>query len=354
MKQIDIDLRDNSYSIYIENNILDNLGKYLKVNFSNSKLAIITDSNLNRFYGEKINQSLTKEGFNVDIFEVKPGEDSKSIEILLPLYEFLSNAKINRGDLILTLGGGVVGDLGGFVASTYLRGVPYIQLPTSLLAQVDSSIGGKVAVNLPWGKNLVGSFYHPKAVFIDPALLKTLDIRFLHDGLGEVIKYGFIKDINIINNLVSFENDIQLLNNIEEIIYMCCNIKKTIVEADEKDFGERMILNFGHTIGHAIEKYYDYKKYTHGEAVGIGMVYITRRSEELGITEKGTAILIEELLKKYNLPYELNDVDLFDFLKTIELDKKNTGKEINLILLKKKGEGFIKKIEFKDIENYIG
>jgi 3-dehydroquinate synthase len=353
MKILEMNLRENSYSIYIERNILGRIVEYLSENYSSKKIAIITDSNLEKLYVENLKKVIEEKGFKIKVISVKPGEESKSIDTLKEVYNELSKFKLGREDLIITFGGGVVGDLGGFAASTYLRGVPYIQVPTSLLAQVDSSIGGKVAVDLPWGKNLVGSFYHPKAVFIDPELLKTLNKRFLHDGLAEVIKYGCIRDESIINQLMNYTNDEEFLENIDSIIFKCCSIKKSVVESDEKDFGERMLLNFGHTLGHAVEKYFDYKKYTHGEAVAIGMAEITRKSEKLHITEKGASKYIEEVLKKYELPYKTPSMNREDAFNTILLDKKSSGENISLILLKKIGEGFIKKVRFSELEDYI-
>lgn len=325
MKILEVKLKDKNYNIYIEKNILKQVGKYLSEAYKGRKIAVITDYNLEKLYGNTIRNVLEESGFNVNIISIKPGEESKSIDTLQEVYKKLCEFKIVRKDLIIALGGGVVGDLSGFAASTYLRGIPYIQIPTSLLAQVDSSVGGKVAVDLPWGKNLVGSFYHPDAVFIDPEVLKTLDKRFFYDGLAEVIKYGFIRDKAIIDKLMGYKNDEELLENIEDIIYTCCNIKKTIVEADEKDFGDRMLLNFGHTLGHAVEKYFNFKDYTHGEAVAIGMVQITKKSEELQITEKGAAECIIQVLKKYNLPYEMPLMDREAVIDTLTLDKKNIG-----------------------------
>jgi 3-dehydroquinate synthase len=353
MKTLRLNLKDNSYNIYFEKDIILKVGQYLMENYNNKKIAIITDDNLEKLYAVELSKSIKELGFEAKIISVKPGEESKSFDTLQEVYKELSKSKFGRLDLIITLGGGVIGDLGGFAASTYLRGVDYVQIPTSLLAQVDSSIGGKVAVDLPWGKNLVGSFYHPKAVFIDTELLKTLNRRFLHDGLAEVIKYGFIKDETIVKELLKFNNDEELLNNIEEIIYKCCSIKKAIVEKDEKDFGERMLLNFGHTLGHAVERYFEYKKYSHGEAVAIGMVGITRKSEVLFLSEKGTSKLLEDILKKYNLPVEVPVMDRNRVLDAIVLDKKSSGENINLIILKKVGEGIIKKVPISEIEDYI-
>lgn len=353
MRTLEIMLKDTSYNIYIKKNILHEIGDYLISNFNNRRIVIITDTNCERLYADTLSKELQEKGYETGIITITPGEESKNIDTLQQVYKELSTFKIGRQDLIIAFGGGVVGDLAGFAASTYLRGVDYVQIPTSLLAQVDSSIGGKVAVDLPFGKNLVGSFYHPKAVFIDAEVLKTLGTRFLHDGLAEVIKYGFIKDETIIYDLLNYKNDDELLQNIEDIIYKCCSIKKSVVEADEKDFGERMLLNFGHTLGHAIEKYFNYKKYSHGEAVAIGMAEITKNSEKLCITQKGTYKLLEDILKKFELPYEAPEMERDQILETIVLDKKNSGNGISLILLDKIGVGFIKKIPISEIDNYI-
>ncbi|RKD26533.1 3-dehydroquinate synthase [Caminicella sporogenes DSM 14501] len=350
---LDVNLVHKSYSIYIKKGIIRDIGRKLRKIYKNEKIAVITDSNVEKIYGKNIEDNLKRNGFLIEKIVVKSGEESKSLEVLKYIYDRLLDFEINRGDLILTFGGGVVGDLGGFAASTLLRGIPYVQVPTSLLAQIDSSIGGKVAVNLSRGKNLVGSFYHPEAVFIDPVLLETLEKRFLYDGMAEVIKYGCIRDRKLFKNLLKYNTEKELFDNIEEIIYSCCSIKKEIVENDEKDKGERMLLNFGHTLGHAVEKYFKYEKYTHGEAVAIGMYNITRRSEEQGMTEKGTANLIKEILNKYYLPYKMPDMDKEEIIKTINLDKKNKGSEMNIVLLKKIGESYIKKIKKIDVKKYF-
>lgn len=353
MKILNVKHRNGNYNIYINKNIFGEFGKYLKENFKDKKVAVITDSNIEGLYGKALNEIIRENGFTIKFITIKPGEESKSFDTLQEVYKGLSDFKLKREDLIITFGGGVVGDLGGFAAATYLRGVKYIQMPTSLLAQVDSSVGGKVAVDLPWGKNLAGSFYQPEAVFIDPELLKTLDKRYLHDGLAEVIKYGFIKDRKIIDKLLQFKDDKELLENIESIIYTCCSIKKSVVEIDEKDFGERMLLNFGHTLGHAVEKYFKFKRYTHGEAVAIGMVCITRKSEEAGATETGTSKLIEKVLKKYELPCEMPEAEREEIFTAVTLDKKSSGEGIKLILLKTAGESFIKNVAINEMDYYI-
>lgn len=353
METLSLNLKDNNYNIYFKKNIIFNIVEYLKENHNNKKIVIITDENLKKLYAGELEGLIKESGFDTKTISVKPGEESKSFDTLQEIYRELSTFKLGRKDLIITCGGGVVGDLGGFAASTYLRGVDYIQVPTSLLAQVDSSIGGKVAVDLPWGKNLVGSFYHPRAVFIDAEFLKTLDVRFLHDGLAEVIKYGFIRDESIIHELMGFNDEEELLNNIEGIIYKCCSIKKEIVEKDEKDFGERMLLNFGHTLGHAVERYFEYRQYTHGEAVAIGMAQVTRKSEALGLTDNGTSKLLEAVLIKYMLPCKVPEMEKSKVLDTIVLDKKSSGDTINLIILRKLGQGVIKKVPISEIEAYI-
>lgn len=353
MQKIDINLLQNSYAIWIKRGIINNIGNEIKKIYQNKKIAIVTDTNVNKLYGKEIKDNLEENGFKVKMIIVNPGEESKSLDVLKYLYDELLDFKITRKDFMIALGGGVIGDLTGFAASTLLRGIPFIQIPTSLLAQIDSSIGGKVAINLQSGKNLIGSFYHPKAVYIDPNFLTTLNQRYLNDGMTEVIKYGCISDIDLLNKLAGFENKDSLLDNIEEIIRTCCCIKKEVVEKDEKDNGERMILNFGHTVGHSIEKCFNYKKYTHGEAVAIGMYNITKKSESLGITSEGSATIIQNLLVKYGLPYEFPDVNENEIINAIMLDKKADGENINIILLKKIGHAVIKKIKKEDINHYI-
>lgn len=353
MNSIIVELSHKTYPLYIKRGLINEIGIEIAKIYNGKKIAIITDENVNKLYGRTVEISLKTNNFNVKTFVLAPGEKSKSVDVLLKVYNDLLDFGLTRGDLIIALGGGVVGDLTGFAASTLLRGIPFVQIPTSLLAQVDSSIGGKVAVDLPKGKNLIGNFYHPEAVFIDPNVLKTLNKKFLHDGLAEVIKYGAIKDSGLFLNLENFKDDQDLLENIDEVIYKCCNIKKDVVEKDEKDTGDRMMLNFGHTLGHSIEQYFNYEKYTHGEAVGMGMYSITKRSEELGLTEPGSAERIKNILIKYNLPYEVLGLDKDKVLQAIGLDKKNDKDTINIILLKKIGVVFIKNINSSLMKDYI-
>ncbi|MDD6794285.1 MAG: 3-dehydroquinate synthase [Clostridiaceae bacterium] len=340
-KNLYVDLKENSYNIKIEKGLLNKIGKEIKSIYKGNKIFIITDDNVDEFYGEKVKNSLEGEGFIVRKLVMKAGEETKSFNSLPKIYKELLDFKLTRKELIITLGCGVIGDLGGFAAASYLRGVPFIQIPTSLLAQVDSSVGGKVAVDLPEGKNLVGAFYQPKAVFIDPEVLNTLSEKFYKDGMGEVIKYGCIKDKELFDKLDMLKSREEVMDHIEEIIYTCCNIKRIVVEKDEKDLGERMLLNFGHTLGHAIEKYYNFTGFSHGEAVSIGMYNISLISEAKGLTSKGTADRIKEILINYNLPYQVDINDNSSIIETISLDKKNMGNVLKVILLNNIGESMI-------------
>ncbi|CAM2078374.1 MAG: 3-dehydroquinate synthase [uncultured Clostridium sp.] len=340
--ELKVDLKDRSYPIIIEKGLINRVSEEIRKVYKGKKIFIITDDNVNKYYGGKISEELKKNDFEVKLLALKPGEETKNFNTLPIVYNELLDFNLTRSDLIIALGGGVIGDLAGFVASTYLRGVDFVQIPTSLLAQVDSSVGGKVAVDLDRGKNLVGSFYHPKCVLIDPEVLNTLDNRFFIDGMAEVIKYGCIKDKQFFDYLEKMENNQQLINNMEVVIHKCCDIKRQVVENDEKDKGERMLLNFGHTLGHAIEQYYNYTKYSHGEGVAIGMYVISKISEEKGLTKKGTSQRIKDILVKYNLPYEL-DVNIEETLEAINLDKKKLGNDLNVIILKEIGNSEIYK-----------
>ena len=334
MEDLVVNLGERSYPIIIKKGLIDETGIEIKKVFKGKKIFILSDKNVASYYGDKVKECLIKEGYNVRLMALEPGEETKSFNTLPSVYNELLDFKLTRSDLIITLGGGVIGDLGGFVASTFLRGVAFVQMPTSLLAQVDSSVGGKVAVDLEKGKNLVGSFYHPKLVLIDPNVLKTLSDRFFKDGMAEVIKYGCIKDREFFYFLKDLKTKEEVMNNIEKIIHTCCDIKRCVVENDEKDTGERMLLNFGHTLGHAVETYYNYSKFTHGEAVAIGMYEISKIAEAKGLTESGVAEDIKEILIQYGLPYEAPIKESSDILDTISLDKKNIGNVLKVILLK--------------------
>ncbi len=337
--KIDVNLGANSYSIYIENNLLSRAAEYIRTVFTGRRVMIISDDHVYPLYGEKLSKQLAS-GYECRPLVLPHGEATKDFQTLPGVYTALLDAKISRSDLIVALGGGVIGDLAGFAASSFLRGVKLIQIPTSLLAQVDSSVGGKVAVDLPQGKNLVGAFYQPSLVLIDPTVLDTLSSRFIHDGMGEVIKYGCIKDAGLFRILESHGSFEELKEDLPAIIHRCVDIKRVVVEHDQFDTGERMLLNFGHTLGHTIEQYYNYGRESHGEAVAIGMYQISKFAEKECLTAEGTSERILQVLRTYGLPRECG-VSLSELTKAIALDKKNLNNRLNLILLKEIGAGYI-------------
>ena len=342
MKTIRVNLSSNSYNISIDKGLLQEIGDILVQEKSPSKTLLITDKNIERVYGGIVSKSLSRKKFDVRLIALKPGEDQKTLDTALLLYDACFDHKLDRNSLIVALGGGVVGDISGFIAATFMRGIPFIQVPTSLLAQVDSSIGGKVAVNHPRGKNMIGSFYQPRAVFIDTDTLSTLPAVELVAGLVEVIKYGVIRDAELfafIEN--SLYNILQLNHNaLENIIATSCKIKANVVEEDEKEIHLRAILNYGHTIGHAIETVTNYTKYRHGEAVAMGMLYATRIAMEMGLTD--TTVLERQLslIKRLGLPLHTG-LKAEDIVKTLYSDKKVISGRLRFILPTKIGEVII-------------
>ncbi len=337
--KLTVNLGADSYPIYIENNILSQSISYIGEVFFGRKIMIISDDHVYPRYGELLTKQLAK-GYDCHHLILPHGEATKAFQTLPAVYTALLEAKISRSDLIIALGGGVIGDLAGFAASSFLRGVKLIQIPTSLLAQVDSSVGGKVAVDLPQGKNLVGAFYQPALVLIDPSVLDTLDERFIIDGMGEVIKYACIKDTELFGILESHRSFGELKKELPAIIKRCVDIKRVVVEHDQFDTGERMLLNFGHTLGHTIEQYYHYGRESHGEAVAIGMYQITRLAEEQGLSAPKTSERILKVLKAYGLPYECR-LPLKELLGAITLDKKNLNNKLNVVLLHDIGSSYI-------------
>lgn len=333
-----VELGPDSYPIYIEKHILEHASEYITDVCSGNKIMIISDDNVFPLYGDTLAKQLS-EHYECHTLVLPHGEPTKSFQTLPRLYGACLDAKLSRSDLIIALGGGVIGDLAGFAAATYLRGVSYVQIPTSLLAQVDSSVGGKVAVDLPQGKNLAGAFYQPSLVLIDPLVLDTLPERFIHDGMGEVIKYGCIKDSGLFGLLESRGSFEGLKDDLTEIIGRCVDIKRIVVEHDQFDTGERMLLNFGHTLAHSIEQYFHYERESHGEAVAIGMYQITKLAEEQGLTESGTASRIRNILESYGLPCE-SGLLLRELLGTLKLDKKNLGGKLNVVLLHQIGDSY--------------
>lgn len=346
MKTLNLKHSSGAYEILIEKGIFNNLNENIS-NIDYDNLFIITDQNVYDLYKEKIKKLDFKK-----IIKILPGEKSKSFETYKKVCNLLLSSNITRSDLIITLGGGVVGDLGGFVAATLLRGIKFVQVPTTLLSQVDSSIGGKVAINANGGKNLVGNFYQPVKVIIDPEFLLTLDFREIKSGLGELIKHSLIKDNKLFDSLLNYSNFDDLYKNIEDILYDSLKVKKDVVQKDEYDKSIRMILNFGHTIGHAIEKKLKVNEISHGEAVAIGMLEITKISEKKGLTKKNTSKKIYKILKQYG--FQIKSFEMNELVKYIKMDKKILNNKLNLILLKDIGKAYIKEIKLKRLENFLG
>lgn len=331
-----------SYPIKIEAGILDRVAEEVAAVYKNKRLVIITDANVNEHYGGQVQSALVHAGYTIKRIVLEPGEQTKSFDNLADIYSQLIDFGLTRSDLIIALGGGVIGDLAGFVAASYLRGISFIQIPTTLLAQVDSSVGGKVAVDLPQGKNLVGDFYHPELVLIDPNVLNTLEDSTFADGMAEVIKYGCIADSHFFRELQKYDGRSDIMSNIETIIEKCCRIKADMVQEDEKDIGKRMLLNFGHTTGHAIEVYYNYEKYTHGQAVAMGMVAMNSLTETQGWSAQGTTAEIINTLLEYDLPIQLeNTEDYKEIIPLIKNDKKNLNGQLNIVILNDLGSAKI-------------
>jgi len=342
MKKVDVRLGKSSYEIHIGPGILSGVGNQLKESGFSDKLIIITNPVVNRLYGEALEQNLTREGFKVAILQVPDGEEQKSLETAGRLYHELSNLYAERTTPILALGGGVIGDLAGFVAATYLRGVPLIQVPTTLLAQVDSSIGGKVAVNHGQLKNEIGAFYQPRLVVSDINTLRTLPPKELANGLAEVIKSAVVWDEEFFTYLEANLDRIKSRDNrvLEETVFRPAKIKAEIVEKDEGDLGLRNILNYGHTIGHAIESAAGFKV-GHGEAVAIGMLVAARISNRLGILDINEITRLKNLINRANLTAETPNLELDKIIQAVRHDKKILGGRVRFVLPRAIGDVFI-------------
>lgn len=346
-----------SYPIITGENLNCELAHLISEYYKQDKILLVTDDNVNELYGDSTVSLLEAAGFNITRYCLQPGEGAKNFSGLLKGYDLLVENKFQRDNLIMALGGGVVGDLAGFLAASYMRGIPLIQVPTTLLAQVDSSVGGKTAVNHASGKNLIGAFYQPQLVVIDIDYLRTLPLRELKTGIAEVIKHGLILDRDFFNFLRQHKDDIYNLHpqSVIHIVYRSCEMKADITIRDEKEQGVRALLNFGHTIAHALEAVTQYKKYTHGEAVAIGMRGAARLSAALGYLDTDDLDEIENVLDKYELPAGIGQMDIEAVYEAMSYDKKVKADKIRFILLKEIGEAFItedidKKLVMKILE----
>lgn len=337
-----------SYDIYIDSNILPMSGELIRKNSSSNRVAIITDDIVDGLYCSTVESSLKENGFDVIKFVFPNGEESKSHETLIKIYNFLSQNGITRSDILIALGGGVVGDITGYVAATYLRGLGFVQIPTTFLAQIDSSVGGKTGVNIDEGKNLVGAFYQPLCVICDTSTLSTLSEEIFADGVAEAVKYGMIESEELFDKMHE-ENIGSILN---EVIFECISIKRDIVELDELDKGERMKLNFGHTLGHAIEKYYNYRGITHGRAVAIGMCEFTKLAEKYGMCDNGVVDRLIACLERYSLPTS-TEINMDALAKLCMSDKKRDNDKINIVYCESIGKSTILPLTIEEFYKFL-
>lgn len=336
------------YDILIEGGLLDKAGELISKAVKGRRAAVITDDNVDALYAARLMRSLNDVGIDAQKFVFKHGEASKCHKTLIEIYDFLAENSFTRSDFIIALGGGVVGDTAGFAAATYMRGIDFVQIPTSLLAQVDSSVGGKTAVDISGGKNLVGAFYQPRLVICDTELLNTLMPEFFADGMAEVVKYGMIKS----EKLFKLLEDGDITANIAEIVKQCVEIKAQVVENDEREKGERMLLNFGHTLGHAIEKHYNYTGITHGCAVAIGMSVFTHIAQRKGLCAGGVAERLDALLKKCALP--ITDPTPMEILYEYSLhDKKHLASGMNIVLCSNIGESKTAAMSVEEYKDFL-
>lgn len=333
MKTLTVALPGREYDILIERGLLSQAGERVRAVLPKAqKLAVVTDSHVEPLYSGAVLAALEGAGFQCRLFVVPAGEESKNPSQLASLWEGFMDFSLTRTDAVIALGGGVVGDLAGFAAATVLRGVGLVQIPTTLLSQVDSSVGGKVAVDLAHGKNLAGAFYQPRLVLMDPDVLDTLPLPVFMDGMAEVVKYGCIWDRDFFNFLTARPDRQALTADIEHILYTCCDIKRQVVMEDELDTGLRMILNFGHTLGHAYELAGHYTQWSHGQGVAAGMCAAASLGVRLGITPRSVPAQIETALSALGLPTAI-PCSPEDYAAAIGLDKKGAGADITLILL---------------------
>lgn len=346
MKEVFIDLGQRSYKIVIGQGLMDRVGPLVAGLRTGRKVLMVTNPTVANLYASQVEESLAREGFDIVRAEVPDGEQYKTLQSAEMLYDRAFSAGLDRNCPVVALGGGVVGDLTGFVAATYMRGVPFVQIPTTLLAQVDSSVGGKVAVNHPKGKNIIGAFYQPAIVISDTDTLRTLDTREVRSGLAEVIKYGIIKDADFYAWLEQNIHGVLALEPaaMAYIIEQSCINKARVVEQDETEQGQRAILNLGHTVGHAIEALAGYGRYSHGEAVSIGTAVAARMAVNMGLLNEAEESRIIRLLKMSGLPLGIpGDIATTDIIDSIYGDKKTQDGEITFILPQRIGKAIIRK-----------
>ena len=334
------------YSVFVGNNILPQVGNSIKEACGGEIAALVTDDIVGGLYGETLDRSLAAAGYSTVKFVFPNGEKSKNMETYAALLCFLADSGLSRSDVIVALGGGVVGDLAGFAAATFMRGIPFVQIPTTVLSMVDSSVGGKTAVDLPAGKNLAGSFYQPNAVFCDVETLKTLPEDIFNDGCAEMIKHGIIQSAQLFDLLKE-----PIRHRMDDVIMKNITIKRDIVEVDEKETGLRRMLNLGHTIGHGIEKHSNYA-ISHGKSVAIGLVIASRGAYRLGVCDEICHLEIVDAVRRYNLPTE-TDISPEALLNAAWSDKKRSGQNIMLVLPERIGKCVVRNYGMYELEAFI-
>jgi len=343
--QIPLNKKENkSYKIIIKPGVFEEIAQDLKDNEYGKKYCIITDTKVKKLYGTKLQKSLSGKKIKSSIIAFPSGEKNKNLQTYEKILEKMIKEDYKRGDCIIALGGGVVGDIAGFVAATFLRGINFVQIPTTLLAMTDSSIGGKTGVNSEYGKNLIGAFYQPKKVYIDPLLLKTLPEKEFKNGMAEVIKHACIKDKALFKYLENSSDQIKKVKSkaVTKMLYMSCMVKANIVKKDVKEKKLRMLLNYGHTIGHGLEKISNYE-IPHGEAVAIGIHAINKLALRNQIISHKNVAAIKDLLTKYKLKTTIpRKLESRKILEVVKKDKKSVGKKLNLVFVTKIGKAVIR------------
>lgn len=355
MKILSVDTGKKQYPIYIDNNYDSLIDAFEKAGLTKRSVCIITDTNVAPFYIEKVTSVMEGHFAKVCCYVFDAGENSKNLETIMDFYKFFIDNQLDRKSVLVALGGGVAGDMCGFAAATYMRGIPFVQMPTTLLSQVDSSVGGKTGVDFMGNKNMVGAFYQPEFVYINTDTLKTLPYREVAAGIAEAVKYGYIIDSDFYEYFINNKEKIKALNSeaINNVIYCSCKAKAEVVSLDEKENGLRAILNFGHTFGHAIETLSDFNM-LHGECVAVGMVAGLYFSAERGMIDKSEINKCESLLEYFELPTRAKGYDTAAVHKQMYKDKKTNNGVINIVALKKIGQAYVDKTaDASEIENAI-
>jgi 3-dehydroquinate synthase len=347
MRNIRVTSSGGSYDVIVDTGLIGRIGSLVSSYLPKCHTAVITDSTVNRYYADSVMNSFRESGFDLCKFVFQPGENQKNLETVSKILEFLAKQQMTRSDLIIGLGGGICGDMAGFAAAIYLRGIRFIQVPTTLLAAVDSSVGGKTGVNLTAGKNLAGAFWQPSLVLCDPQVFATLSPELLADGMAESIKHGVLADRELFAMLANSDPN----ENWEDIVARNVEIKAGFVAEDTLDKGVRQLLNFGHTIGHAVEKCSDFS-ISHGHAVAMGMVIAARSAEKKGLCEEPLSDQLSAVLKKYGLPSDC-PFNANELTRIAMQDKKRSGDKINLVIPKRIGKCVLQPTDIGQLKDFI-